>query len=103
MGWRFVKQPSGLLALFDDVVDDFTWYDMTPEEAVGVAVEEYDLGPRAAKDKVERGVKDELPWKRRVYGDGTARWNDSLERIENVHGPKTRAARARGDFESDDT
>lgn len=95
MAWRFVRQPNGRLAVFSDVVDDFTWYDMTPEEAVKVAAEEYDMGPRAAKDKVERGLKDEIPWKHGVYGDGTARWLDCLESIEMVHGVKRRRKRER--------
>lgn len=33
MGWRMVRQPNGKLARFSDVVDDFTDFDLTAEEA----------------------------------------------------------------------
>jgi hypothetical protein len=48
------------------------------------------MGLREAEEKVERGLKDEIPWKSGVYGDGTARWKDSLEMIEMVHGKAER-------------
>lgn len=84
MGWRFVRQPNGLLARFSDVVDDFTHYDMTEEEAVEEARE--DLGREAAIKKVKAGVEDYEPWTNNVKGDGLSRWRDCLESIESVHG-----------------
>jgi hypothetical protein len=86
---RFVLQPNGLLARFSSVVDNFTHYDMTKEEAIEVARE--DMGRQDAIDKVERGLKDEKPWHHGVYGDGTERWKDALEDIEMVHGKAERA------------
>lgn len=31
MAWRIVKQPNGLFASFSDIVDHFTYTDMTQE------------------------------------------------------------------------
>lgn len=101
MGWRFVKQPNGRLGLFSDIVDDFTYYDLTPEEAYEVAIEK-GCGKHDAAKKVENGVKDEKPWMIGVYGDGTARWKDAMEAIERVHGRDVREARERGDFSDSD-
>lgn len=75
MAWRIVQQPNKLLAIFSDIVDDFTWYDMTEEEAVQVCIDEYDMGPKSAREKVQRGVDA-----------GMARWNDEIETIRSIHG-----------------
>jgi hypothetical protein len=87
MASRFVLQPNGQLARFSDIVDHFTHINMTREEAIEVARVD---GVQDAEAKVERGVKDEIPWKHNVYGDGTARWKDALETIETVHGKAER-------------
>ena len=38
MGWRIIKQPTGLFARWSDIVDDFTDYNMTESEAYGTCV-----------------------------------------------------------------
>lgn len=73
---RIVRQPNGLLARFSSVVDAFTHYDMSAEEAVEVCREE--LGRRDAIDKVRRGAADWHPRTERL-GDGLTRWRDALE------------------------
>ena len=84
MAWRIVKQPNGLLARFSDIVDDFTHMDMTEAEALEVC-REY-LGIAEAEKKVLAGVQDWKPWTMGVLGSGLDRWNDSIDRIETMHG-----------------
>lgn len=89
MAWRFVRQPNGKLARFSDVVDHFTHYNYSRDEAVELARES--MGREDAEQKVESGLRDEVPWKHGVYGDGSARWLDCLQTIESVHGKEERA------------
>lgn len=56
MAWRMVVQPNGCYARWSDVVDDFTAYDMTREEAVELCREE--LGREDAEQKVLRAEQD---------------------------------------------
>ena len=77
MAWRFMRQPDGLLALWSDIVDGFTYVNLTPEEAIEVAMEK-DLGRQSAKEKVERGMT------RAVSDHGG--WEASLRTIKLVHG-----------------
>ena len=88
---RFVLQPNGLLALFSTVVDNFTHYNLTKEEATTLARE--DMGRQDAEEKVERGLKDEIYWHPgtprptgSTYGDGTWRWKHDIGQVEAVHG-----------------
>jgi hypothetical protein len=90
MAWRFVRQPNGLLSVFSDIVDNFTHCNLTRENAIEVAMHEHGMGEREAEEKVERGLKDEIPWKSGVYGDGTARWRDCLKTVELIHGKAAR-------------
>ena len=83
---RFVLQPNGKLARFSTVVDHFTHYDMTREEAYDVACD--DMGRRDAEAKVERGLRDEL--ENGQPGDGLSRFREALEDIERVHGKAER-------------
>ena len=72
MGWRLVRQPNGLLAMFSDIVDDFTAYDMTDEEAF---IECRDKGGvDVARQKIQRA--NEHP----------ERFDDEIETIELIHG-----------------
>lgn len=91
MAWRFVLQPNGKLARFSDVVDDFTHMGMTEAEALEFAVTQ--MGQRDAEEKVRAAVEDHEPWTVGKKGDGTARWRDSLESVERVHGKKAREER----------
>lgn len=88
MAWRIVKQPNGLLAIFSDIVDNFTVYHMTPEEAFKECFEQ--TGRQEAMDKVQRGIDDIEPWSHSKKGDGLSRWRDCLELIEMQHGVKAR-------------
>jgi hypothetical protein len=85
---RFVLQPNGLLARFSTIVDHFTHYNLTKEEAIEVARE--DMGRKDAEEKVERGLKDEIYWHDGTYGDGTWRWKHDIASVEAVHGKEER-------------
>lgn len=84
MAWRIVKQPDGKLARFSDVVDNFTVFDMTVNEAIEICRE--DLGTIDAQQKVQSGVDDIEPWTTTKKGHGLSRWNDCLNSIVMVHG-----------------
>lgn len=86
MARRFVRQPNGKLGLFSDVVDAFTWLNLTEEEALEVCRDEMDLGPKGSVEKVRSGVEDHEPWKFNVKGDGLSRWREAIGLIERVHG-----------------
>ena len=76
MAWRLVVQPNGLYARYSDVVDDFTDYDMTRDEAFtlcrdagGVDVANYKLGTAdAAADR----FRESISLIRAVHGAATA-------------------------------
>lgn len=89
MAWRFVKQPNGMLARFSDVVEDFTHYNMTPEEAIQLCVDELNVGKQTAEEKVQAGVDDIVPWTKNTKGDGLARWREAIEMMGLNHKPKT--------------
>jgi len=85
MAWRIVKQPNGKFARFSDIVDDFTAMDMTEPEVYSLC--RVHLGIKDAERKVQAGMEDWRPWTTgAVKGNGTERWEDSLNTIENVHG-----------------
>lgn len=75
MGWRFVEQPNGKLARFSEIVDAFTEYDMTDNEAIELAIDEYNCGRKTATEKVQRA--------RDAKGE---RWTEALRIIKTVHG-----------------
>lgn len=77
MAWRFVVQPSGKLARFTEVGDDFTHFNMSRCEALWIAVNEYDCGPSTAEQKVANAMKPK---------EVASRWNGALEIIREVHG-----------------
>ena len=81
MAWRIVKQPNGLLARFSDIVEAFTHYNMTKEEAIEVCWGECDMGIQSAESKVQAGIDDLIPWTT-TKGSGLDRWNDCVETIE---------------------
>jgi hypothetical protein len=85
MGWRFVRQPNGLLARFSDVVDHFTHFNLTEAEAMVVCKLEYSQSHIAAQDKVLGGLED---WKgnSRINGSGTDRWEEALRIVGSCHG-----------------
>jgi hypothetical protein len=78
---RFVLQPNGRLARFSTVVDHFTHYNLTKDEAIELAREH--MGRQEAEDKVERGLKDEVYWHPGTHGDGTWRWKHDIAQVED--------------------
>lgn len=86
MPMSIVRQPDGKLAAFSSVSDDFEMWSADENDAVRFCVEVYDLGPKAAADKVRRGVEDHEPWKHGVRGHGLSRWNDALRTVAFRHG-----------------
>jgi hypothetical protein len=83
---RIVKQPDGLLARFSTVVDNFTHFGMTKEQAIEVCRE--DMGRTDAEAKVQRGLDDDLLGlgDQSRKNDGLNRWRDALKTIEAIHG-----------------
>lgn len=86
MGWRFVKQPNGLLARFSDIVDNFTHVGLTVEEALHVCIEEHGMTAEQAEQKVRGGVEDWRPRQNSVPGNGQERWAEAINTIRAVHG-----------------
>jgi predicted RNase H-like HicB family nuclease len=82
----FLRQPNGLFARFSTVVDNFTHYAMTREEALGVA--RHELGRGDAEAKIQRAVDDDVNGMgiRIIKDDGLNRWRDCLETIQLMHG-----------------
>ena len=94
MSFRYLKQPNGKLACFSDIVDDFTIYNMTEEQALEDARK--DMGEDAARAKIDRALRDEPPpWSQDTATDGLRRWRDALEMIAGVHGDARRDERER--------
>lgn len=95
MGWRIVLQPNGRLARFSDVVDDFTHFDLSEWEAVGVCIDSQ-CSPDEARSEVERGKKDEpVPGLIEDDGEPLLRWRDALHTVAVVHGYQVAADRER--------
>jgi hypothetical protein len=82
MAWSIVQQPNGLLARYSEVVEDFTDYNLTLEEAEQVC-SEY-LGRLEAQKKVQRGIDA-----------GQARFTGAIETIRQVHGKNVAERRQR--------
>jgi len=76
MAWRIVKQPNNKLARFSDIVDDFTDFNLSEEDAIEMCIKEYSMNIKDAKEKVKRGM------------DSPQRWDDEIETINAVHGKK---------------
>ena len=90
---RIVRQPNGLFAQFSTVVDDFTHYGMTEAEAYEVCLEGH--APEVAKNKMRRGVEDDMNGLSPKAGrapDGLNRWRDALYTIALIHGAEVRDA-----------
>jgi hypothetical protein len=83
MAWRFIVQPNGLFARFSEIVDDFTDYGFTEEEALKAAHYAYEMSPQEAQGKVTRAKEN------------PERWEEALDIIKNVHGERVMTSRAR--------
>ena len=84
MGWRIVKQPNQLFAIFSEIVDNFTHTNLTKEELFHLC-QERNLSSYEANEKIEAAVNNYFPFSRIVGNDGS-RWNHCIEIIESVHG-----------------
>lgn len=84
MAWRIIQQPNGLLARFSEIVDDFTDYDMSVEEAETLCRHEVGIGVLEAKEKVQRGLDA-----------GLARFDEAIKIVRRVHGKMVAKERER--------
>lgn len=60
MAWRLVKQPNNLLAMWSDMVSDFTHLHLIEEEALELCLKGWDED--VSKNKVKAGMEDHIPW-----------------------------------------
>jgi hypothetical protein len=86
MATYLLKQPNGLIAIFSSIVDDFTHWDCTPEEALAYGVEQW--GRSEAQEKLDRALMDVGLWKSYDTDDGLGRWRETLKTIAFRHGVK---------------
>jgi len=77
---RFLMQPNGKLAVFSEIVDNFTHANLDQEDALRVARADMDLGPESARHKVNRGLARGL--------DAEGGWKECLETVRVIHGEK---------------
>lgn len=77
MAWRVVQQPNGLLAIFSDIVDSFTWCHMTYDECIAECRNHEGMGALESKEKVQRGIDA-----------GNERFEESLTTIMHIHGKR---------------
>jgi hypothetical protein len=77
MGWRIVQQPNGLFARFSEIVDDFTYYNLSEQDVIDLCKTEYRLSDDESKGKLQRAI------------DNPGRWNEALGIIETIHGINT--------------
>jgi len=81
MAWRIVLQPNGKYARFSEVVDNFTHYGMTRDEAFDLCLDE--AGRSVANLKLANADK----WHERFEED--------MKTIETIHGkPEADAVRS---------
>lgn len=73
MSWRFVEQPDNNLAIFSEIVDNFTWFHFTNQQAVKYCIKEGLLGSDVI-EKIRRARQD------------PGRWIKETRTIEKIHG-----------------
>ncbi len=61
MGWFFCKQPNGLFAQFSTSDNAFHWLNMTEEDVMELAFEEWDIGKTTALHKLQDAKDDKPP------------------------------------------
>ena len=71
----WMKQPNGRYARWSSVVDDFTHFNYTRNEALEEC--RHELGAMEATAKMERADRDEA--RKRTKVDGLNRWREALE------------------------
>ena len=77
MAWRIVKQPNGLYARFSDVVDNFTDFGMTRDEAIECCI---DCPGGMGRDEAEQKVA------RAEESTASGRWDEAFRIIKEIHG-----------------
>jgi hypothetical protein len=80
MAWRIVKQPNGLYARFSTVVDNFTDFGMTREEALECSVKWLTEAARIEHEAAQKVERADL---------SPERWEAELKTIREAHGQKT--------------
>lgn len=99
MAWRVVVQPDKKYAIFSDVVDNFTLFNMSREEAVDYCFTEISDNEKHYREQcrrldVIRPFTSEEYWrlsaeeKVKRAEEAPERWEEELKTIENVHGNK---------------
>lgn len=102
MAWRVVVQPDKKYAVFSDIVDNFTLFNMTREDAVDYCFTEIKDGEEHYREQrwrlgVDRVHRDSMPsdlaiWRGQAEGkveraeQEPGRWDDELGTIKNIHG-----------------
>lgn len=77
MGEQIIKQPDGKLAVFNSSVDDFTGWDLTPEELIEWRAEQAaEEARRTARLYIDRVLSGES----RPYAQFTMTWDQAVER-----------------------
>lgn len=93
MGWRFVRQPNGLYALFAEPVDDFTHYNLS-EQGVLDAVVDQGFSRDVGVSKLRSAQADRTLGGGSERADGLNRFHEAIRIIRTVHGPETARMRA---------
>ena len=75
MAWRIVQQPNGLFARFSEIVDDFTDWQMSQDEAIALCTQVHGLSREDAVLKVTRGIDA-----------GQQRFDEAVDIITVMHG-----------------
>lgn len=87
MGSQIIKQPNGKYAVFSSIVDDFMFYDATPEDVIGYFVEQE---AKSIKNLVTL-IIDGLTKGEKPYHQFTMTWPEALDWAKQVHGDKWKA------------
>jgi hypothetical protein len=82
----FVKQPDGKFALFSSIVDDFTEWGLSDDEAVEVASGSLGVTADLMDDVIGKAQRDEPFWASTDRGDGANRWRQALVPMAAQHG-----------------
>lgn len=84
MAWRYVRQPNGRIAVFSDIVDNFTHYNLD------------DFAEPLAVWREKGGCCDCSHFRQKLArADDTGRWQESAKTVEQIHGKKAREAAER--------
>lgn len=79
MAWRFMAQPNGLLAVFDEHRNNLNGYNMTIDEALSACCDVFEMSKINAVAKIQTALISE---KR----EPLHRFNEAMEIIKEEHG-----------------